>query len=139
LKIVRINERYMPIDLHYICKRGENYTYLGEDMFETGNWVATNSLSSLAVGGKIFLHVAQKEPAWYGGTILRYRPAPPPESSRKVFVCRRDLDYKVLCPVRWGREKAVARWNDGRTMLMTEGEYMKAIKSEQHDPVSNSL
>jgi hypothetical protein len=120
----------MPVDLHYICKRGENYRYLGEDMFETGNWVATNLLSSLALGGRVFLHVAQKEPAWYGGTILRYRSAPSPESSRKIFACRRDFDYKVLCPSRWGREKAVARWNDERKLLMTQREYIKAIKSK---------
>jgi hypothetical protein len=48
--IVLIDEHQMPVDLHYICKRGENYKYLGEDMFETGNWTATNSLSSLGRG-----------------------------------------------------------------------------------------
>jgi hypothetical protein len=126
----QIDEQYMPIDLHYICKRGENYKYLGADTFETGNWVATNLLSSLAEGGRIFLHVAQKEPAWIGGTMLRYRSAPSPENSRKIFVCRRDFDYKIRCHALWGREKAIARWNDERTNLMTEREYMKVIKSK---------
>jgi hypothetical protein len=137
--IPRIDERSMPVDLHYICKRGKNCHFLPEDFFETGNWVAGELLSSLAHGGRIFLHVAQKEPAWYGGTILRHRSAPPPESSRMVFVCRRDFDYKVLCPARWAREKAIARWNDDRTMLMTQVQYMKAIRSKRLDPVSNPL
>ena len=99
---VQLFEQPMPVDLHYICKLGDNYHYLGDDMFETGNWVATDLLSSSAVGGRIFLHKAQKEPAWHGGTIISYRSAPSPEEDRMVFVCRREFDYKVRCPVPWG-------------------------------------
>jgi hypothetical protein len=128
-----MDERCMPVDLHYICKRGvgENYTYLGDDTFETGNWVVGERLSSLTQGGRIFLHEAQREPAWIGGTILRHRPAPPPQESRIIFVCHRDFDYKVVCPASWGQEKAIARWNDDRTVLMTESEYLKTVKANE--------
>jgi hypothetical protein len=128
----------MPIDLHFICKRNENYEYLGDSKFESGNWVATDLLSSLAIGGKIFLHISQREPAWIGGTILDYRPAPKPQERRKVFICHRDFDYKLLCPVPWAREKAVARWNSDRTETMTARDYIKAIKSQRPELADTS-
>jgi hypothetical protein len=123
----------MPVDLHYICKRGENFRWLGGDTFETGNWTAADDLSSLVMdGGRVFLHTAQKEPAWHGGSLIDFHAAPSPEGKRKVFRCRRDFDYKVLCEATWGQQMAVAYWLGERSQLVTKDEYLKLLETKRH-------
>jgi hypothetical protein len=118
----------MPVDLHYICQRGENHRMVWDKVFDTGNWTALERTCELAVGGRVFLHEKQKSPAWHGGTIVGYRSAPTPESHRKVFTYEDDIDYRVLCPVTWSQQSAVVWWNDDRTSWMTRNEYLRANK-----------
>lgn len=128
----------MPVDLHYICKRGRNFKWLSDEIFETGNWTATDQLAALVMdGGRIFIHTAQKEPAWHGGTLIDVRAAPEPEEDRKIFRCRRDFDFKVACPVVWAQQRAIAYWIGGRTQLITRQEYLQAIKIERTRKVVN--
>jgi hypothetical protein len=124
----------MPVDLHYICKRDdENFRWPGGDIFDTGNWTATDELASLVMdGGRIFLHTAQKEPAWHGGYLVDFRAAPEPEAKRKIFRCRRDFDYRILCKAPWARQKAVAYWVGERTQLVTRSEYLRMIGIRPH-------
>ena len=130
----------MPVDLHYICKQGENFKWLGGDIFDTGNWTASDELSSLVMnGGRIFLHTAQKEPAWHGGSLIDFRAAPAPEENRKIFRCRREFDYKILCEATWSQQKAVAYWIVERTQLVTKSEYFRTLGIAldlTHDDVS---
>jgi hypothetical protein len=92
----------MPVDLHYICQRGENHRMVWDKVFDTGNWTALKRTCELAIGGRVFLHERQKSPAWHGGTIVGYRSAPTPETHR--------------------------RWNDDRTSWMTRSEYLTTNK-----------
>ena len=115
----------MPIDLHYICKRGENHRLVWPGVFDTGNWTADDRTAELAVGGRIYLHQNQKTASWHGGTITGWRSAPRPENHRKIFTFEADIDYKVLCPIPWSQQRAVVWWNDDRTVQMTQTEYMK--------------
>jgi hypothetical protein len=119
----------MPVDLHYICKRGENFRWLGEvGLFETGNWTAGDDLAELALGGRVFLHTAQKEQAWHGGTILQSRSAPAPQQTRKIFTYRTDLDFRVFCPARWSQQIATAWWAEDRSELLTRDVYLKSAR-----------
>jgi hypothetical protein len=124
----------MPVDLHYICKRGEkNFKWLHDDIFETGNWTAADDLAALVMdGGRIFLHTAQKEPAWHGGSLVDFRAAPEPENKRKIFRCRRDFDYKILCEATWSQQVAVAYWIGERTRLVPRSEYLRMIGVGPH-------
>jgi hypothetical protein len=75
------------------------------------------------------LHTAQKEPAWHGGTITKYRAALAPEGKRKIFTYLLGFDFNVICPVAWAQESAVAWWSEDRTTLLTQAAYLKALKS----------
>lgn len=118
----------MPVDLHYICKQGENFRWLGEDLFETGNWTAGDELADLAVGGRIFLHIAQQQQAWHGGTILERRSAPAPETNRKIFTYRTDFEFRIFCSAPWSQQIAVAWWSEDRTSLLTREEYLRSVR-----------
>ncbi|WP_375763893.1 hypothetical protein ACE10X_44515 [Bradyrhizobium sp. Pha-3] len=122
----------MPIDLHYVCKRGDNFRRVSGDLFETGNWTASHRLAVLAVDGRIFLHHSQKDMAWHGGTIVSFRSAPPPEQNRKIFTYRMDRDYRIFCEAAWSRQIAVARWNRDRTKLLNEEDYLDTLASGLH-------
>lgn len=117
----------MPVDLHYICKRDDiNFKWSGGDIFVTGNWTASDRLASLVMdGGRIFLHTAQKEPAWHGGYLIDFWAAPEPESNRKRFRYRKGVDYEIVCKVTWSRQIAVAYWVGERTQLVTRSEYLR--------------
>src|SRR5258708_25956143 len=97
----------MPSDLHYICKHGLNHRHLGEQMHESGDWTASDDLASQAVGGRFYLHEHQKGRAWHGGTIVSLRFAP--DGRRKVFIYKVDREFRVGCPGKWARQKAVVR------------------------------
>ena len=117
----------MPIDLHYICIRGENHRMIWDGVFDTGNWTLGIETCELAIGGRIFLHEMQKSAAWHGGTITGFRWAPKPENRRKIFTYEPEgMDYRLHCPTRWSRQRAVAWWNEDRTKLMTQTEYLRA-------------
>jgi hypothetical protein len=120
----------MPFDLHYICQSELNYTDLGGDTFRTGNWVLGKFLSARVVGERIFLHRSQTEDAWMGGTVVEVHGAPSPEENRKYFICHRNIDYDVVCPTPWAQSKAVARWNDDRSKLITPREFINAMRRE---------
>jgi hypothetical protein len=120
----------MPVDLHYICKRGENYKWLGDNRFRTGNWTAGDDLADMALGGRLFLHTAQKELAWHGGTIIDWQHASAPEENRKVFFCRREFEYGVQCIAPWSQQIAIAWWNEDRSELLSRDEYLKLAKSK---------
>ena len=121
----------MPIDLHYICKQGENHRMIWEGIFDTGNWTADSDTCDLAINGRIFLHVNQKSPAWRGGNITGWRAAPSPENHRKIFTFEPISDFRVTCPVPWARQSAIVWWNDDRTDWMTRDEYFKNHKRQK--------
>jgi hypothetical protein len=119
----------VPVDLHYICKRGENHRLIWTKTFDTGNWTAREETCGQAIDGRIFLHENQKAPAWHGGTIAGYRAAKEPEADRKIFTYVADVDYgNVTCPVPWAQERAVAWWNEDRTICMSGKEFLNSQK-----------
>ncbi len=97
----------MAVDLHFICKHGENHRRLELQRYETGDWVVSDATADEAIGGRVYLHERQDEPAWHGGTILGWRAADEPE--RKVFTYAVDGPFRIRCSGAWGREKAIVR------------------------------
>jgi hypothetical protein len=78
----------VPIDLHLICPRGHMLSPVESgllvpvgdgfniDLFETGDWAGiSKEEADEAVGGRLYLHVAQAREPWQGGTILSWRVA----------------------------------------------------------------
>jgi hypothetical protein len=97
----------MTVDLHFICKHGLNHEHLGDQVHESGEWVATDEVASEAVGGRLYLHEHQQDRAWHGGTILNWRLAG--DDRRKIFTYKVDSDFRIRCPGHWGQEKAIVR------------------------------
>ena len=114
----------MPIDLHYICKRGEQFKLVGDKLFETGDWILGKHLVSKVVGGRIYLHRNQKSEAWHGGTIREVIPVPDPRRAKFIYVA--DIPYTVLCPINWGRQRAIIHWNDDRSALETPSRLLES-------------
>lgn len=96
------------MELHFICKQGKNHTRLGDEFYETGNWVVNEGTANEAVGGRVYLHEKQDEPAWHGGTIIEWRTSAE-DPNRKIFRYRVDGPFRVRCREGWGREKAIVR------------------------------
>jgi hypothetical protein len=96
------------MELHFICKHGERHVRVGENIFETGNWVLKDNTADGAIGGLIYLHEKQAEAAWHGGTIINWRVSDE-EPDRKIFTYRVDGPFRVKCLHGWGREKAIVR------------------------------
>ena len=97
----------MVVDLHFICTYGENHRRIEHQRYETGDWVVSDVTADEAVGGRVYLHERQDEPAWHGGTVLGWRPAD--EAERKIFTYAVDAPFRIRCPGPWGREKAIVR------------------------------
>lgn len=97
----------MPVDLHYICKHGDNHQKIGDQLFETGNWTATDQLADEAIGGRIYLHEKQNENAWHGGTVTQWRNAS--DGKRKVFTFLVDGPFRIKCSENWAQERAIIR------------------------------
>jgi len=97
----------MAVDLHFICKHGERHAHCGDQVFETGNWSVAEKTAAAAVGGRIYLHEKQKDPAWHGGTIISWHASE--VKGRIAFKYRVDGPFRVKCSGGWGQEKAVVR------------------------------
>jgi hypothetical protein len=98
----------MPTDIHLICKHGDRFSKIGDATFETGNWYGiTDATADEAIGGRIYLHERQRDPAWHGGTIRAWRPSEEP--GRKVFTYVVDGPFRVRLKEGWGQEKAIIR------------------------------
>lgn len=97
----------MPVDLHFICKQGENHFHLRNQIHETGNWVVSDEVADQAVGGRLYLHERQAASAWHGGTILRWHRSL--NESRKIFTYKVDGEFRIACPGGWAQEKAIVR------------------------------
>ncbi|TIS94293.1 hypothetical protein [Mesorhizobium sp.] len=98
------------IDLHFICRHGENLTHLEGHRYRSGAWVVGTKTADEAVGGNIRLHEAQDAPAYHGGQILAWCDAPEPENAgRKYFVYEAEAGYRERCNGNWGREKCIVR------------------------------
>jgi len=65
----------MPTDLHFICRQYANWAKIGDNIFETGNWVVGEQVAKKAVGGRVYLHEKEDKAAWHGGTITGDHPA----------------------------------------------------------------
>lgn len=98
----------MTHNLHLICKHGANHSHLGNQMFETGNWAVANKTADLIVGGRIYLHEKQSQPAWHGGIVVGWRASN--EAGRVAFTYRVDGPFRTKCPGGWGREKAIVEF-----------------------------
>jgi hypothetical protein len=97
----------MTLDLHFVCKRGENFKRVGDAEFETGDWSVANDTADEAIGGNVYLHAAQRDVAWHGGQILKWRPSE--REGRKIFSYVSDGNYKVKCESGWSQEVAIVR------------------------------
>ena len=98
----------MTVDLHFICRHGKNHQHLGNQIHDSGNWTVANDVADEAIGGRIYLHEHQRDPAWHGGTILAWRFAPD-GSLKKIFTYKVDGDFRFPCTGDWGQEKAIVR------------------------------
>jgi hypothetical protein len=97
----------MPTDLHFICRQFEHWIKVGDNMFETGNRVVSEQVAKEVIGGRIYLHEKQSEPAWHGGTVTGWRHSPEP--GRQIFRYTVDGLFRIRCPGKWGQEKAIIR------------------------------
>jgi len=68
----------------------------------------TDVVADEAVGGRVYLHAARAEDAYYGGTIQGWR-ADPADPKRKSFTYLVDGPFRIRCPEKWGQEKAIVR------------------------------
>jgi hypothetical protein len=97
----------MPVDLHFICPHQHQWTKLGPNLFETGNWTIAERTANEAIGGRIYLHERQRISAWHGGTITRWRRSDEP--GRLIFTYEVDGPFRVTCTEGWGQERAIVR------------------------------
>ena len=100
----------MVVDLHLLCKQGLKNKRVGPEptRYETGTWPVTDDVANEAVGGRLYLHAARAEDAYYGGTIQGWR-ADPADPKRKLFTYLVDGPFRIRCPEKWGQEKAIGR------------------------------
>ena len=91
----------MPTDLHFICERGRNHRSLGNQAYETWEWVISDKVAEEAIGGRLYLHAQENRPAWHGGTITSWRPSTTP--GRKIFSYTVDGQFRMVCPGQWGQ------------------------------------
>src|SRR5437764_409470 len=63
---------FMPRKIHLIERLG-NFKKLDGRIHESGLWDVSPQTSETLVGGDIYFHKKQKEPSYFGGTILGYR------------------------------------------------------------------
>ena len=68
----------MVVDLHFLCKQGERNKRIGPEptRYETAYWPVTDEVANEAVGGRLYLHAARAEDAYYGGTIQSWAASP---------------------------------------------------------------
>lgn len=100
----------MVVDLHFLAKQGLKNKRVGPEptRYETGTWPVTDEVADEAVGGRLYLHAARAEDAYYGGTIQGWR-ADPADPKRKLFTYLVDGPFRIRCPEKWGQEKAIVR------------------------------
>lgn len=96
------------MELHFICKHGDRHSRIEGQTYETGNWYINDDTANEFIGGRIYLHEKQDEPAWHGGTIKSWRVSPE-DSTRKVFTYEVDAPFRIKCKNGWGQEKAIIR------------------------------
>jgi hypothetical protein len=98
----------MPVDIHLICKHGDNHWKIAHQEYETGNWAnISDATADEAVGGRVYLHERQDADAWHGGRITGWRISDVP--GRNVFAYVVDAPFRIRCPGPWGQEKAIVR------------------------------
>ena len=68
----------------------------------------TDEVAEEALGGRLYLHAARAEEAYYGGTIQAWRRSDE-DPKRKVFTYLVDGPFRIRCPEKWGQEKAIVR------------------------------
>ncbi len=103
----------MVVDLHLLCKQGQRNKRIGPEptRYETGTWPVTDEVAEESVGGRVYLHAARAEEAYYGGTIQAWRHSPE-DPKRKLFTYLVDGPFRIRCPEKWGQEKAIVRRED---------------------------
>jgi hypothetical protein len=69
--------------------------------------VISRDVADEAIGGRIYLHEGQRDRAWHGGTVTKWRASPEP--GRMIFTYVVDGDFRVQCNEGWGQEKAIIR------------------------------
>lgn len=101
-------------DLHWVARPNDQHNmrwwHLDGNTFETGHWTCAERTAQEAVrsGGRVLLHARQKDRAWHGGRIIRWRRSP--HGRRLIFTYV--LDPRVQnerSPTGWAREKAIVR------------------------------
>ncbi len=101
----------MPTDIHVICKHQEklNWRRIEGNTFETGIWTVAKRTAEEAtqLGGRVYLHEHQKDPAWHGGDIISWSPSP--EAGRVRFTYAVNGDFRVKCLTGWSQEIAIVR------------------------------
>ena len=95
----------MPLDLHFICKHQQNWKKISDSFFETADWIIPDlKVQEACVGGRIYLHEKQNEPAWHGGTIKSWTVGK--AKGRKIFLYEVDGPFRTKCTVNWSQESA---------------------------------
>jgi hypothetical protein len=100
----------MVVHLHFICKQGLNHKKIANQVYETGNWQISEKIADESIGGRIYLHEKQDQPAWHGGTIISWRISDRAYArQRLVFTYSVDSPFRIKCDEGWGQEKAILR------------------------------
>jgi hypothetical protein len=86
-----------------------NFTLVDRDAstYSSGFWTVTPEVAQSLIEGKIYFHEAQREPSFFGGTILAYDPVTEGEyAGRFVFTFHSETQCKnVRAPGPWTWEK----------------------------------
>jgi hypothetical protein len=57
----------------HVIERDNRIIRVDDQVWESGDWVVSESTAKQLVGGSILFHKKQKEPSFFGGLILKYR------------------------------------------------------------------
>lgn len=98
------------MDLHLICRTPQRlgWSDRGDGTYLSRAWSLTPERANEIVGGRIYLHDAQKDRSWHGGKVVGWHfDALMPDRIEFEYVV--DGPFRVACPGGWGNEMAFVK------------------------------
>ena len=81
----------------HLVERGDRFAMLGDREYESGFWDVPPRIAKRLIGGLICFHKSQRQPSFFGGTILGYRVQDSGEfQGRIVFRLESSREFKGL-------------------------------------------
>ena len=73
-----------PVDFDTIEKKNL-FTHLGGDVWESGFWKVSTETATRLIGADIYFHEKKKDPSFFGGRILDFRPSDSPAFLKRII------------------------------------------------------